>query len=76
MQVSSNLFYQSINSNYRSNCDKNIGDILRQHYDRPYFLPITAENEKTDWIFMGSPGYGAPMHVNYFKMPNKYLNKY
>ncbi|XP_053595295.1 uncharacterized protein LOC103574491 [Microplitis demolitor] len=47
-----------------SNCDENIGSILRQHYSRPYFLPTTAESEKTDWIFMGSPGYGAPMHVD------------
>lgn len=36
---------------------------MRRHYKRPYFLPETSENEKTDWIFMGSPGYGAPMHV-------------
>lgn len=40
---------------------------LRQYYHRPYFLPTTAENEKTDWIFMGSPGYGAPMHVSISK---------
>ena len=37
--------------------------MLRKHYQRPYFLPVTAESEKTDWIFMGSHGYGAPMHV-------------
>lgn len=48
---------------YRSNCDEEIGSLLRQHYQRPYFLPVTAETEKTDWIFMGSHGYGAPMHV-------------
>lgn len=46
--------------------------ILRQHYQRPYFLPVTAESKKTDWIFMGSNGYGAPMHVgfveNYVKL--------
>ncbi|XP_074109984.1 bifunctional arginine demethylase and lysyl-hydroxylase JMJD6 [Cotesia typhae] len=47
-----------------SNCDEKIGSILRQHYSRLYFLPTTAESEKTDWIFMGSPGYGAPMHVD------------
>ena len=50
----------------RSNCDENIGTILREHYDRPYFLPPTAESEKTDWIFMGSTGYGAPMHVSLY----------
>ena len=41
-----------------------VGATLRQHYQRPYFLPDTAESEKTDWLFMGSPGYGAPMHVS------------
>ncbi|XP_008207611.1 uncharacterized protein LOC100119666 [Nasonia vitripennis] len=47
-----------------SNCDEAIGSVLRKHYDRPYFLPVLAESEKTDWIFMGSPGYGAPMHLD------------
>ncbi|XP_014219942.1 jmjC domain-containing protein 4 [Copidosoma floridanum] len=53
-----------------SNCDEAIGDVLRRHYDRPYFLPATAETEKTDWIFMGSPGYGAPMHVDDVEYPS------
>lgn len=52
----------------RSNCDEKIGVILRQHYQRPYFLPVTAESKKTDWIFMGSNGYGAPMHVGFKKL--------
>ncbi|KAG8226926.1 hypothetical protein J437_LFUL004644, partial [Ladona fulva] len=45
-----------------SNCDDRTARILRRHYGRPYFLPETAENKKLDWIFMGSPGYGAHMH--------------
>lgn len=49
---------------FRSNCDDKIGAILREHYQRPYFLPPNSESEKTDWIFMGSHGYGAPMHVS------------
>ncbi|XP_058796032.1 uncharacterized protein LOC131666944 [Phymastichus coffea] len=53
-----------------SNCDETIGAILRQHYRRPYFLPDTAESEKTDWLFMGSPGYGAPMHVDDVEYPS------
>lgn len=53
-----------------SNCDEKIGAILRQHYQRPYFLPATAESEKTDWIFMGSYGYGAPMHVDDVEHPS------
>ncbi|OAD54723.1 Replication factor C subunit 4 [Eufriesea mexicana] len=54
----------------RSNCDEKIGSVLRQHYQRPYFLPVTAESEKTDWIFMGSHGYGAPMHVDDVEHPS------
>lgn len=36
---------------------------LRQYYNRPYFLPRTAESDTIDWIFMGGPGQGAHMHV-------------
>ena len=57
--VTSSMVIQS-----RSNCDAATGNILRQHYQRPYFLPRSAESSKTDWIFMGSPGYGAHMHVS------------
>ncbi|KAG5321192.1 JMJD4 protein, partial [Acromyrmex heyeri] len=53
-----------------SNCDERIGVILREHYQRPYFLPATAESKKTDWIFMGSNGYGAPMHVDDVDYPS------
>ncbi|XP_012538594.1 uncharacterized protein LOC105837941 [Monomorium pharaonis] len=53
-----------------SNCDEKIGVTLRQHYQRPYFLPATAESKKTDWIFMGSNGYGAPMHVDDVDYPS------
>ncbi|KZC14247.1 PREDICTED: uncharacterized protein LOC107192338 [Dufourea novaeangliae] len=53
-----------------SNCDEKIGSTLRQYYQRPYFLPSTAESEKTDWIFMGSHGYGAPMHVDDVEHPS------
>ncbi|XP_013138834.1 PREDICTED: uncharacterized protein LOC106103597 [Papilio polytes] len=37
---------------------------LRQYYNRPYFLPRTAESDTIDWIFMGGPGQGAHMHVD------------
>ncbi|XP_020295415.1 uncharacterized protein LOC109860603 isoform X2 [Pseudomyrmex gracilis] len=53
-----------------SNCDDKIGAILREHYQRPYFLPPNSESEKTDWIFMGSHGYGAPMHVDDVRYPS------
>lgn len=47
-----------------SNCDSTAANLLRQHYQRPYFLPRVAECSRTDWIFMGSPGYGAHMHID------------
>ncbi|XP_028038226.1 uncharacterized protein LOC114248975 [Bombyx mandarina] len=37
---------------------------LRSYYNRPYFLPRTAESDTVDWIFMGGPGQGAHMHVD------------
>jgi histone arginine demethylase JMJD6 len=49
---------------FRSNCDDRVSRELRQHYSRPYFLPENSENKQMDWIFMGSPGYGAHMHVS------------
>jgi len=48
----------------RSNCDSAAANILRTHYSRPYFLPDEAESSRTDWIFMGSPGFGARLHVS------------
>ncbi|XP_059052928.1 uncharacterized protein LOC131847381 [Achroia grisella] len=36
---------------------------LRTFYNRPYFLPTTAESDMVDWVFMGGPGQGAHMHI-------------
>ncbi|XP_077993890.1 uncharacterized protein LOC144447685 [Glandiceps talaboti] len=47
-----------------SNCDPGAANALRRHYNRPYFIPEESESSKTDWIFMGSPGYGAHMHID------------
>lgn len=47
-----------------SNCDFAAANLLRKHYERPYFLPRLSESSKTDWIFMGSPGYGAHLHID------------
>lgn len=47
-----------------SNCDQEIGQELRKHYGRPYFLPKLSENNAVDWIFMGGSGFGAHMHVS------------
>ena len=38
--------------------------MLRRYYSRPYFLPPLSESSRTDWIFMGTSGLGAHMHVN------------
>lgn len=48
----------------RSNCDSSAANELRKHYRMPYFLPETSESSKTDWLFMGCPGYGAHLHVS------------
>lgn len=53
-----------------SNCNREVAEILRQHYGRPYFLPPTSENKATDWIFMGGPGLGAHMHVDNVRLPS------
>ncbi|KAG1679043.1 Bifunctional arginine demethylase and lysyl-hydroxylase JMJD6 [Nymphon striatum] len=53
-----------------SNCDQEATDVLRRHYQRPYFLPPQSESSKTDWIFMGSPGYGAHMHIDHVGNPS------
>ncbi|CAL8070830.1 unnamed protein product [Orchesella dallaii] len=53
-----------------SNCDAETSHILRQHYQRPYFLPETAESTHADWIFMGTPGRGAHMHIDHVINPS------
>jgi hypothetical protein len=47
-----------------SNCNEEVASKLRQHYDRPYFLPKTSELNAVDWIFMGGRGLGAHMHLD------------
>lgn len=47
-----------------SNCDGKAANILRRHYEFPYFLPPSLDHSKTDWVFMGLPGYGAPNHID------------
>uniref|UniRef100_A0A182IS25 Cupin-like domain-containing protein n=1 Tax=Anopheles atroparvus TaxID=41427 RepID=A0A182IS25_ANOAO len=53
-----------------SNCDPAIVKVLREHYDRPYFLPPDSENNAIDWVFMGGPGLGAHMHVDNVRLPS------
>lgn len=51
-------------------CNEHIATMLREHYDRPYFLPATAELATIDWIFMGGRGLGAQMHLDEIKLPS------
>ncbi|XP_053666452.1 uncharacterized protein LOC128715572 [Anopheles marshallii] len=53
-----------------SNCDPAIVRVLREHYQRPYFLPADSENSAIDWVFMGGPGLGAHMHVDNVRLPS------
>ncbi|XP_021943372.2 uncharacterized protein LOC110841977 isoform X1 [Folsomia candida] len=53
-----------------SNCDADTSHILRQHYHRPYFLPERSESTHADWLFMGTPGYGAHMHIDHVINPS------
>uniref|UniRef100_H2ZER0 JmjC domain-containing protein n=1 Tax=Ciona savignyi TaxID=51511 RepID=H2ZER0_CIOSA len=48
-----------------SNCEGPAANELRKHYHLPYFLPPELDHSKVDWVFMGMPGYGAPMHVDF-----------
>ncbi|KAF4526262.1 hypothetical protein B566_EDAN010972 [Ephemera danica] len=49
----------------RSNCDPRVAAQLRSHYQRPPFLPENADTSAIDWIFMGGPGPGASLHLDY-----------
>lgn len=54
-----------------SNCNnKYVSKILRKHYKRPYFLPDESEMSRLDWIFMGTPGYGAEIHIDDVNNPS------
>lgn len=37
---------------------------MRKYYSKPGFIPDDAETGDQDWIFMGGPGPGAPIHVS------------
>lgn len=45
-------------------CDQGIVEKLRKFYRKPYFLPKHSEGGRSDWIFIGSPGYGAGLHID------------
>ena len=50
---------------YRSTNDPVIGKEINKHFSTPYFLsPQPSIENRIAWIFMGSPGPGAYMHVS------------
>lgn len=53
-----------------SSCNEQIAKKLREHYDRPYFLPKSSELNAIDWIFMGGRGLGAHMHLDNVRLPS------
>lgn len=56
-----------------ANCDDDAGAILREFYETPAFLPSSPRYNtggRKDWIFMGTPGFGAPMHLDNVKYPS------
>uniref|UniRef100_T1IZN8 C2H2-type domain-containing protein n=1 Tax=Strigamia maritima TaxID=126957 RepID=T1IZN8_STRMM len=53
-----------------SNCNPEVAAVLRQHYQRPHFLPEDSESSAIDWIFMGGSGQGASMHLDYVHRPS------
>lgn len=53
-----------------SNCHPGVSSVLREHYQKPYFLPNDAESSALDWIFMGGTGLGAFIHLDYVQRPS------
>ncbi|CAL8125521.1 unnamed protein product [Orchesella dallaii] len=42
---------------------------LRKLFPRPDFLPDEVDPTGFDWMFIGSPGPGVPMHLDFVKRP-------
>lgn len=53
-----------------ANCDSVAVEELREHYKRPWFIPVESEVGRRDWFFMGTPGFGAPFHLDEVKYPS------
>ena len=48
----------------RSTYDPIISEALNEHISTPYFIPASLTDQEMSWIFMGSPGPGANIHVS------------
>ncbi|CAG7727362.1 unnamed protein product, partial [Allacma fusca] len=53
-----------------SNCHPEVAAQLREIFPRPKFLPSDSESSAIDWIFVGSPGMGASMHIDFVRRPS------
>ncbi|EFX70218.1 hypothetical protein DAPPUDRAFT_300533 [Daphnia pulex] len=53
-----------------SNCNPYIRKMLRTYYTKPDFIPPDSESSSLDWIFMGSPGPGTTLHIDYVLRPS------
>ncbi|CAB4065129.1 ITSN [Lepeophtheirus salmonis] len=53
-----------------ANCDEDAITQLRNLYQKPNFLPEFSRYGKKDWFFIGSPGYGAPLHLDNVGLPS------
>ena len=45
-------------------CHQKASEVLQKFYDTPSFIPKDWKLNKTEWIFMGTPGVGAPFHLD------------
>ena len=50
----------------RSTSDEEIGEAMKEHVSIPDFIPPTLSDLSLSWIFMGSPGPGADLHVRMY----------
>ncbi|XP_066262532.1 uncharacterized protein [Euwallacea similis] len=53
-----------------NNCNDEVGRYLKQFYEKPYFFKNLTEHMSLSWVFMGSPGYGAQMHIDNVHYPS------
>eukprot|EP00117_Sycon_ciliatum_P009768 scpid72451/ scgid11932/ F-box protein At5g06550 len=54
-----------------SNCDERVKRKLRTQYTVPHFVKLTKDDaENLDWMFMGSSGPGAFIHVDSVEKPS------
>ncbi|XP_071963180.1 uncharacterized protein [Antedon mediterranea] len=52
-----------------SNCDEHIRSMVKQMTQKPYFLPERSVCYST-WIFVGTPGIGAGIHIDSVELPS------